>query len=506
MTVMAAPDLLETRDLSKQYPGNTALDGVCFSARAGEVHAIVGANGAGKSTLMNILSGATRPSGGTVCLSGQDRTFASPADALSAGVACVYQELSLVTQLDVARNVFLGREPRTRWGAVDIPRLFEQTTALLGRFGLKVSARAKIEALSVADQQLVELARALSMEPRVLILDEPTAVLSMAEKRNLFDIIRRLRDDGILVIYVSHFLGEVIEIADRVTVVRDGRLVGMHDARGMSVEGLADLITGEAGMKTPEAGPAPVSADARTLDITVEQGERRIELGLRAGEIVGIAGLGGSGRTAFARTLAGAGRRRARIRMTNGDMTVSYTNVAQAIARGVVYLTEDRKSAGLFPSLSVTDNATAAALGSFSKLGFRSPRRERAAASEFMERLKVVAASPRMPVTELSGGNQQKVMLARALLTRPRLLIVDEPTRGVDIAAKGQIHRILRDLARDGVAIIVVSSENEELLSLTDRLLLMKNGALAGELQTADTDETQLLVAISGGPRNGESE
>lgn len=503
MTMKDAPPLLETRDLSKQYPGNTALDGVCFSARGGEIHAIVGANGAGKSTLMNILSGATRPSGGSVFLSGRDRAFASPADALSAGIACVYQEQSLVTQLDVARNVFLGREPRTSWGTVDVPRLYERTSALLDRFGLKVKPDAKTEALSVADRQLVELARALSMEPRVLILDEPTAVLSMAEKQNLFGIIRRLRDDGILVIYVSHFLGEVIEIADRVTVVRDGRLVGTHDARGMSVERLADHITGEAGLQASGPEAAAVSPDARRLDIVVEQGEGRTELGINAGEIVGIAGLGGSGRTAFARTLAGAGRRRARIRLCDGRFSVSYSGVAKAIANGVVYLTEDRKGAGLFPSLSVTDNTTAFALNAFSALGLRRPRRERAAASELLERLKVVAASPAMPITELSGGNQQKVMLARALLTRPRLLICDEPTRGVDIAAKGQIHRILRDLARKGVAILVVSSENEELLSLTDRLLIMKNGALAGEIRTADTDETQLLVAITGGQRKG---
>lgn len=503
MTVKDALPVLETRDLCKQYPGNTALDGVCFSARGGEIHAIVGANGAGKSTLMNILSGATRPSGGSVSLSGQDHAFASPADALSAGIACVYQELSLVNQLDVARNVFLGREPRTSWGTVDVSRLYERTSALLDRFGLNVKPDAKTEALSVADQQLIELARALSMEPRVLILDEPTAVLSMADKQNLFGIIRRLRDDGILVIYVSHFLGEVIEIANRVTVLRDGRLVGTHDVQGMSVETLADHITGEAGLQVAGSEPNAVSPDARTLGIVVEQGEGRTELSINAGEIVGIAGLGGSGRTAFARSLAGAGSRRARVRLSDGDFSVSYTGVAKAISNGVVYLTEDRKSSGLFPSLSVTENTTASALSTFSAFGLRRPRRERAAASELLEQLKVVAASLRMPITQLSGGNQQKVMLARALLTRPRLLICDEPTRGVDIAAKGQIYRILRDLARQGVAIIVVSSENDELLSLTNRLLVMKNGGLAGEIRTADTDETQLLVAISGGPRKG---
>ncbi|WP_422026620.1 sugar ABC transporter ATP-binding protein [Roseovarius sp.] len=506
MTVNDALPLLETRDLCKQYPGNTALDGACFSARRGEVHAIVGANGAGKSTLMNILSGATRPSGGSVLISGKQNAFASPADALSAGIACVYQELSLVTQIDVARNVFLGREPRTSWGTVDVPRLYELTSALLNRFGLNVRPDARTEALSVADQQLVELARALSMEPRVLILDEPTAVLSIAEKQNLFGIIRRLRDDGILVIYVSHFLGEVIEIADRVTVVRDGRLVGTHDAGGMNVEMLADHIIGEAGLQVSAPGTTTVSSDARPLDVEVEQGERRTSLCVKAGEILGIAGLGGSGRTAFARTLAGAGRRRARVRLSDGTFSTSYTSVAQAIAKGVVYLTEDRKTSGLFSTLSVTDNVTASALGAFSVLGVRRPRQEQAAASELLKQLKLVAASVRMPVTELSGGNQQKVMLARALLTRPRLLICDEPTRGVDIAAKGQIHRILRELAYRGVAIIVVSSENEELLSLTDRLLVMKNAELVGELRTADTDETKLLVAMSGGPRKGTPE
>ena len=498
MNEAADRPFLETRGLEKRFPGNLALDSVDFSATSGEVHAIVGANGAGKSTLMNILSGATRPNAGEIFLNGSPEVFHSPADALSAGISCVYQELSLVPQLDVARNVYLGREPKSRSGSVDISRLYSQTEELLRKYNLQIRADARIESLSVAQQQMVELARALSFDSRVLILDEPTSVLSLAEKDNLFGIIRRLRDAGLLVIYVSHFLGEVIEIADRITVIRDGKIVAMRDSAAVDVDTLAADITGEPKTdETVEERPDRNQyARKSTIRLERESGSTTIEL--REGEIVGIAGLVGSGRSKFAKTLAGASDTGDRVIIDHPDETITYHNVQKAIAHGVVYLTEDRKLEGLYSSLDVIDNTASSGLNLLSAGIFRRPRQESQTARNMLERLRIVTTRFDMPVTKLSGGNQQKVLIARALMTKPKLLICDEPTRGVDIAAKGQIHRILRELAEQGVMILVVSSENEELLSLTDRILIMQAGAVTGEVATLEIDETQLLIAISG--------
>lgn len=489
---------LETRDLGKQYPGNLALDAVNISAMRGEIHAIVGANGAGKSTLMNILAGATRQTAGEIFMDGSPQTFASPAGALSAGIACVYQELSLVSQLDVARNVYLGREPKTNWGTIDTQRLYSDTKALLDRYGLNIKAGAQVEELSVAEQQMVELARALSFDSRVLILDEPTSVLSLAEKENLFGIIRSLKDAGLLIIYVSHFLGEVIEIADRVTVIRDGKLIATHHTQTMNIDALAALITGVT--ETRDASrelPAATNRGER-IAIRIERSARPVEMDIHEGEIVGIAGLVGSGRTDFAKAIAGAGKVGNRVTLKALNKTTSFKTVRQAISNGVIYLTEDRKRDGLYSSLDVIANTAASSLDSMSASVFRRPGKEQELARTMLEQLKIVTARFDIPVTKLSGGNQQKVLIARALMTQPKLLICDEPTRGVDIAAKAQIHRILRGLAEQGVAIIVISSENEELLSLTDRIVIMRAGSLAGEMATGETDETQLLIAISG--------
>lgn len=491
--------LLAVRGIAKRFPGVVALKGVDLSGQSGEVHALVGANGAGKSTLMNIISGVVPPSVGEILVDGKPVRFSCPADALERGIATVYQEFSLVPELSVARNIFLGREPKGGWGLIDEAGLVERTRALLERFNLRLDPAAEVSGLSVAEQQLVEIARALSYEARILILDEPTAVLSLAEQQNLFAIIRRLRDEGLLILYVSHYLSEVLQIADRVTVFRDGEQRATRDAGSLTVDELADLMIGGSGddVRGPDETDAPL--DGTTFAVTYRTGGPTGQLQLRGGEIVGLAGLVGAGRTTFARALAGNGSASATVDIEIDGEPVRVGSPRGAMRKGIVYLTEDRKRDGIFAGLDIVANATAAALPGIGFGPVRNVGRERKLAGEILQRLRLVASSLSEPVAKLSGGNQQKVVLGRALLTQPRLLICDEPTRGVDIGAKAEIHQILRDLARGGVAILVISSEIEELLSVAHRIVVMHDRQFVAEMPARDADEAKILIAASGG-------
>lgn len=499
MTDPGVPPLLEVRGLTKRYPGVVALDGVDLAAAAGEVHALVGANGAGKSTLMNLLSGAQHPSAGEIRIDGAVVRFADPAAAQDRGIATVYQEFSLVPQLSVARNIFLGREPRGRFGLVDHRRLTERAGDLLSRFKLKLDPDAEVASLSVADQQLVEIARALSFRARILILDEPTSVLSLAEQENLFTIIRRLSGEGILVLYVSHHLREVLAIADRITVLRDGRKIATRGSGGLTVGDLVDLMLGRSDAYDRQAADRPTEAGGPPFDIAYRTDEHETRVSLNGGEIVGLAGLVGAGRTRFARALTGSTPRGASVTVDHDGRTWRFSSPRQAMRQGFVYLTEDRKRDGLFAELDVIANATASTLPRFRLGPFRNGRRERAAATEMLHRLHLVASGLDVPVVKLSGGNQQKVLIGRALLTAPKLLVCDEPTRGVDVGAKAEIHEILRDLARRGVAVLVVSSEIEELLSLADRIVVMHESRFVADMPARQAEEADILIAASGG-------
>jgi ABC-type sugar transport system ATPase subunit len=492
--------LLAIRGLAKRFAGVVALSGVDFSANAGEVHALVGANGAGKSTLMNLVAGAQSPSAGEIRIDGDIVQFAGPAAAQERGIATVYQEFSLVPQLSVARNIFLGREPRGRFGLVDRSRLSVETRTLLQRFSLKLDADAEVGSLSVAEQQLVEIARALSFDARILILDEPTAVLSLAEQDNLFAIIRRLKAEGMLVLYVSHHLREVLAIADRVTVLRDGERVATRDAAGLALDELVELMIGRSGAyeKARQDGTQAVTGSLFRITYRTDGPDGRLDL--RGGEIVGLAGLVGAGRTTFARALSGSTLSTASAAIEHDGRTLQFSSPREAMRHGVVYITEDRKRDGLFSGLDVVANATASALPGLGFGPFRNARREHAAAAGMLERLQLVASSLGQPVVKLSGGNQQKVLIGRALLTMPRLLICDEPTRGVDVGAKAEIHEILRELARNGVAVLVVSSEIEELLALAQRIVVMHERRFVAEMPADQADETKILIAASGSP------
>jgi ABC-type sugar transport system ATPase subunit len=481
---------LEIRGLSKTFPGVTALDGVDLAAEAGEVHALVGANGAGKSTLMNVLAGVLSPNTGEIRLAGRPVAFAAPRAAREAGVSIVYQESSAIPDLTVAENIFLGREPSRRLGLLDRRRLYGEARRLLDHYHLPLDPAAPVRHLSVAGQQLVEIARALSISARILILDEPTAVLSLAEQRNLFDIIAGSKGPHRLILYVSHRLEEVLAIADRITVLRDGRKVATVAAAGLRQ---ADLVRLMVGHDLRESFPLPAPASSPPLlDVAVEGNPARLQV--RRGEIVGLAGLVGAGRSRLGRALGGLEPIDLRI----DGRPVRLRSPADALAHGIVYLTEDRKGEGLFANLSVLVNTTAAALPSLSRLGVLSAASERAAGEAILGRLRLVARSLGAPVRELSGGNQQKVIFGRALLGRPRVLVCDEPTRGIDVGAKDEIYELLIELARQGVAIVLISSEMKEVLALSHRIVVMRDGRVVREFAGDEAKEHDVLMAAMG--------
>ncbi len=490
--------LLEIRRLSKRFPGVMALKDVDFAAEAGEIHAVVGANGAGKSTLMNVLSGVIQPSEGEIRIDGEPVHLASPHAAQQAGIATVYQEFSLVPQLSVARNIFLGREPRGRLGTVAAERLRADTRALLDRYAIRLDAEAEVSTLSVAEQQTVEIARALSQSARILILDEPTAVLSLKEQENLFSIMRGLREKGILILYVSHRLQEIVAVADRATVMRDGARVATTEMREVGVADLVELMIGRRTTAIERRAP---SRSGRVFEIDYRSDSGTSRVSLEGGEILGVGGLVGAGRTTFGRALAGRAGASATVTLSIDGAPVDLRSPQTAMRAGIVYLTEDRKRDGVFPGLDIVSNAVASALPRLAAGGIRRHRREREATSGMAERLHLVASGLNTGITKLSGGNQQKVVLGRALMTSPKLLICDEPTRGIDVGAKAEIHGILADLAKAGTAVIVISSEIEEVLALSHRVVVMAGHRIVAEYPAAEIDEAGILLAASNAPQ-----
>jgi len=487
---------LELRGLSKSFPGVIALDDVDFDAEAGEIHALVGANGAGKSTLINLLSGVYAPESGEIRLAGRAVAFDAPRAAQDHGVATVYQEFSSIAELTVAENVFLGHEPTRAAGVLDRHELRTRTRALLDRHHLPLDPDALVGGLSIAQQQLVEIARALSRSARILILDEPTAVLAGHERENLFRIITGLAGAGLTILYVSHRLEEVFEIADRVTVLRDGRKMATLATAETDQASLVRLMIGH-DIRQAATLPA-VAAEAETvLEATIRSAGRVSTFTLRAGEILGVAGLVGAGRTRLARSLSRLGAPSGTT-VTLAGRAVRIRSPRAALARGIVYLTEDRKRDGLFANLDILANTTAAALPGVSRWGVIDGRAERRLGAEVLDRLRLIGRGLDDPVRELSGGNQQKVLIGRALLCQPKVLICDEPTRGIDVGAKDEIYRILIDLAARGVGIVFISSEIKELLAATHRLVVMRDGQIVEDMDARLVSEEMVLRAASG--------
>ncbi len=494
---MAEP-LLSMSGIRKSFGPVKALRGVDLTVWAGEIHALMGENGAGKSTLMKILSGAIPADpGGSIRIGGTAVSITGPSDSRRMGIAVIYQELALAPNLTVAENVALGREAR-RGAIIDRARMRGDCAAILERLGAGFTPETKVGSLSIAERQMVEIARALSVNARILVMDEPTTALSSRETDRLFALIRQLRDEGMAIIYISHRMAEVYELADRCSVLRDGSYVGTLPRSDLNAEALVRMMVGRELSDFYEkqhrsGGGAEV---LRISGLTDGRKLRPADLALRAGEVTALAGLVGAGRTELARLIAGADRAAAGEVRLDGR-PVPLRTPAEAIRAGIVYLTEDRKGQGLFLDMSIEDNVNINVLAADAVGGtVRRKRRARERVAEAIRSLSIRAPSAAATTGSLSGGNQQKVLLARLLETRPRVLILDEPTRGVDIGAKSDIYKLIDRLAAAGAAVLVISSELPEVVGIADRVLVMREGEIAGELTGAEITQ-EAIVAIA---------
>jgi rhamnose transport system ATP-binding protein len=503
----AEPPRLEVRAIEKSFPGVRALSGVSFDVRAGEVHALMGENGAGKSTLIKIMSGVVQPDKGAILVDGVETKLGGPDDARRAGVATIYQELLLFPELSVAENIFLGHAPKGRFGSIDLSAMREQARALLASLEIDdLDADEAVGRLSVGNRQRVEILRALSHDARVLIMDEPTAALTEADVRRLFDIVRRLRARGVGVIYISHRMDEIFEISDRVTVLRDGAFIGTRATRDTNSGQLVEMMVGrriEALFPKVEAPLGEPVLEARNL--VAKPLTRGVSLTVRAGEIVGLAGLVGSGRSELAQTLFGVTPAESgEIRLLGRAVTIR--SPAEARALGVAYVPEDRGSQGLVRPMSVKHNFSLAALNHLTWLGFIDRAAELKLAQRSVKQFDVKTSSLDEAAGRLSGGNQQKIVLGKWLANKPRLLILDEPTRGIDVGAKAEIHRLMGELAKEGVAILMISSELPEVLGMSDRVLVMREGRINAEFARAEATSSAVGAAMMGDlPSEGEA-
>lgn len=500
--------LLNMVGITKRFPGVVALDNVNFEVTPGEVHALLGENGAGKSSLLKILSGAQQPDEGTIALFGDNIVFGSPHDSQRRGIATIYQEFTLSPNMTIAENVFIGREPGP-WPFVNWPKMAADTKAITSQLGLHLEPMALVRNLSVAEQQMVEIARALSMEARLIVMDEPTAALSSSEVDKLFGIIRNLKARGFSIIFVTHRLEEVMQICDRYTVLRDGRQVGAGTVADTSV---SEIIRMMVGRDVASLGGARAPAKMGEVALRVEGLSRRgdaqdqnaivlenVSLEVRRGEILGIAGLVGAGRTETARAIFGADRFDSGRILVDGK-PVDIRSPRDAIRHGIGLVPEDRKQQALFLSLAVRTNLSMTAQKQITRWGwFIDDAAERKLAGRYRDMLNIRMASQDQAIANLSGGNQQKVVLARWLALRPRVLIIDEPTRGIDIGAKVEVHNLLINMAKDGIAIIVISSELPEVMAISDRIVTMREGKVIGELgRDAATQESLMAMMTLG--------
>jgi ABC-type sugar transport system ATPase subunit len=492
----AAP-VLAVEGLEKSFPGVRALAGVGFDVRAGEVHALLGENGAGKSTLIKIVSGVYRPDAGTVRVDGREVHFASPHEAQAAGIATVYQELLLFPDLTVAENVFLGHAPRTRWGGVDWPAMRAHAAEILASLDIHdLDVTAPVRSLSVANRQRVEIAKALSLDARVLIMDEPTAALTEADVARLFELVRRLKARGVGVVYISHRMAEIFALADRVTVLRDGQHVGTKAVRATSEPELIAMMVGRTIDHLFPKGAARVGEPVLEVrNLVAPPVVKGVSLTVRAGEIVGLAGLIGSGRSELAQAIFGMAPTAAgEIRIAGRPVRIA--SASDAKRHGIAYVPEDRGTQGLVRPMTVRDNVSLAVLRKIAPRSFIDRRAEDELAQGAIRRFNIRAYGPEQTVGKLSGGNQQKVVLGKWLATEPKLLIMDEPTRGIDVGAKAEIHRLMSELAAAGLAVLMISSELPEILGMSDRILVMREGRIVAELARGEADQETIAHAM----------
>jgi ribose transport system ATP-binding protein len=496
------PQALEAAAVIKSFSGILTLDHVSLSLAPGEVHALAGENGAGKSTLVKILTGVHRPDGGRLRRRGEPLILGGPLDAQRAGIGAVYQDDNVIPSMSIARNLFLGHEPRGRFGLIDTARMHHRAAEILGTYGLGADVRRPLRSLGAGAQRLVALARAVAAGAQVIVLDEPTAVMEPPEVRTLFRVIAEQRDQGRSILYVSHRLEELYEICDRVTLLREGRVVHTGPLAALGRHGLVSLMLGR-----PPVRPAAARPDEthdrpgdppylRATGLTRRHALADVSIELRQGEVLGLGGLLGAGRTETAKAIAGA------LTLDAGQVTVAGAplrnrSITGAIRAGVSLLPENRKAEGIIPSLSIRDNISLAALPRLSRFGVVSGARIDRMVDTFMRRLQIKATSAQQKVSELSSGNQQKVLLARWLAMQPKVLLLDEPTRGIDIGAKAQLQDLLDELAVNGLAILLISSDLEELVNGCDRVVVLRDGAVAAELTGLDVTEEAIIAAMA---------
>ncbi|RME60306.1 MAG: sugar ABC transporter ATP-binding protein [Caldilineae bacterium] len=496
---MTIQPILRLVEITKTFPGVRALDRVTFDVVPGEIHGLVGENGAGKSTLMKILTGAYTADSGRIELRGQQVSIPNPRAAQLLGIAIIHQELAVLPELSVAENVFLGREPTGRLGLIDWPRLYRQTEALLERLGIELDARTRVGDLTIAEQQMVEIAKALSLNADILVMDEPTSALTERETDILFRLIQGLRDQGVTIIYISHRMEEIFQICDRVTVMRDGQHIDTRSIQELTPEEVVRLMVGRAitdMYPPPGESFGPVRLEVRDLHRPPRlQG---VSLTLRSGEILGLAGLVGSGRTDLVRAIFGADPvERGEIWVDGQPALVG--SPAEAMALGMGFVPEDRKTQGLFLNRNVRQNTIIARLRELSRWGgFINFRQANAEAQRYVEELDIRTPSLEQLVRNLSGGNQQKVIIARWMARAPKILILDEPTRGIDVGAKAEIHGLMRRLANEGVAILMISSELPEVLGVSDRVLVMREGKIVAEFNREEATQDKVMLYATG--------
>ncbi|MBS1809711.1 MAG: sugar ABC transporter ATP-binding protein [Acidobacteria bacterium] len=488
---------LQMQHIRKTFPGVIALDDVSFTLRTGEVHILLGENGAGKSTLMKILSGAYQKTAGEIQLNGQAVEIKSPKHAQELGIGIIYQELNLVPQLSAAANIFLGCEPM-RFGLIDRSAMEREASRLLNELGIEIDVRRPVQALSIAAQQMVEVAKAISLNARILIMDEPTSALTEHEINELFARIRQLKATGVSIVYISHRMEELFEIGDRVTVLRDGKNVGTYNIADVTK---AELIRLMANRELTNQFPkvrAPRGEEALRVEHLSRDGTLHdISFTLYRGEVLGIAGLLGSGRTELARAIFGADKIDSGQIYRNGQLQLIHSP-QHAIHSGIGFLTEDRKTQGLVLALSVKDNVCLPNLNQFARFGVVSNSAENRAAQSYVNELRIKTPSIRQQVVNLSGGNQQKVVLGKWLCSRAEIFIFDEPTRGIDVGSKAEIYEIINQLTAKGVAVLMISSELPEILGMSDRILVMHQGRINGEFMAEDATQEKLLRCALG--------
>lgn len=485
--------ILLMENITKRFPGVLALDDVWFDLRKGEAHVLLGENGAGKSTLMKILSGAYVKDHGKIFIDQQQKEIESPRHARELGIGIIYQEFNLNPFLSVAENIFLGREPTVAPGVINWSQLYNDAQQILDKLEVKINSKQKVQTLGVAMQQMVEVAKALSLNARILIMDEPTAALSRHEIRQLFRIIRHLKEQGVAIIYISHRLEEIFEIGDRVTILRDGKYIDTRTVNGLSRTEIIRMMVNrdlddQIPKKRTKSGPIVLKVE----NLCVDQRLHNISFSLREGEIMGIAGLMGAGRTRLAKTIFGAGE------LIEGKIYIDGTEIKissprDAINAGIGLVTEDRKSEGLILNRSVKENISLPNIDQFLNMGILDFGKENSAVEDYINKLDIKTPGTNQKVVYLSGGNQQKVVLSKWLCSHARIFIFDEPTRGIDVGAKKEIYQLMNELTANGVAIIMISSEMPEILGMSDWILVMRNGRVSGQFDGKGATQEKIM-------------